>query len=1212
MPRAQPTPSTPSSGSKTQSKLTSFFTKTPETTSRKKSDVQVSLTKSAATVSTESPAHRTAPVPRSPLQLPSTNRSFTANVDAKEDRDVEDDSDGEPTTSRRARTKTARPVIDDSESEVENAVEKDPDFSADDFDLQSESSASEGEPEEQAVTESENEDALGEANAFKTPKKRKKNDSKKDVKRQAVQSSRGKVVSRSKQTTAISAKAANGKTKKQKNDSAMDIDETANSEDNGDDVQDDGEGEIVTKHTHESLSWLQPNVAKDKEGKLHRDLLENGIVPRTLSIPPNFLAKDCTPGLRHWWEIKSDNFDCVLFFKMGKFYEMWHMDADVGVNELQLTYMRGDHAHCGFPERSMPRYLNLAVSKGYKVVRVEQMMTAQQLKETKNKQMPREVVRILTPGTQSVNTLDCESEKQGTNASCLLVIAEKVRADSSGSQEHEYGICVVYPGPGNFWVGQFQDDRYHSRLRTLLAIHSPTEIILERNNVSPALMELLRTNTETVCREYLAPNKEFLSVKEAVKFLLEREYFGPVMNPSWPEVIRSMLDLEGSSLPTPKASYDLAIRSLGSCAWYLHRCKIDYDIISLKNFELYAPADGSSANVVKKNKQKQMILDGMTLINLDIVPGPRSDPSSCLLRKIDKCKTRFGRRLLKEWLVAPLFRVEEIEDRQKAMEEIATFRQDHNNIYASVKKMLQELPDLERLLSKIHIVGSLKRHKEHPETRAVMFDDTHYGINKIKDLIAAIKGFDSVMNISRQLSKCFTNARSLVLRQVIGCCTDSIFPEGQIPDLTKVLRHFDKAFDKTEAAKAGKIVPLPGVDTQFDDALKEELAIADQLEIHRMDVSKKLKCRTAYFHQARNRFQLEVPEDVKVPGNFERKSGKKGFIRYWTDEIKELLPSLVSAEERREEAEKDCTRRVFEKFDLHYADWMCAVKCTGKLDILFSLEEYSSNLLPNSCMPKFREAVAEQQSFIAVRDGRHPLVMTTFSKGEFIPNDTYIGTGEPDQPSRTGTVVLVTGPNMGGKSTLMRQVGIIAVLAQLGSRVPATFCELTPVDRIFTRIGASDNLLAGESTFFVELSETSSILQHATTNSLVLIDELGRGTATFDGTAIAAAVLKALATRVKCRTLFSTHYHSLVDRFGSCPDVKLGHMACLVENEDENNPTKETVTLLYKFMAGDCPKSYGFNAARLAGIPDEIVTRARIKAVEMEKIMQIGKVKLDA
>lgn len=255
------------------------------------------------------------------------------------------------------------------------------------------------------------------------------------------------------------------------------------------------------------------------------------------------------------------------------------------------------------------------------------------------------------------------------------------------------------------------------------------------------------------------------------------------------------------------------------------------------------------------------------------------------------------------------------------------------------------------------------------------------------------------------------------------------------------------------------------------------------------------------------------------------------------------------------------------------------------------------------CRPIILLPEEDTPPFLDLKGSRHPCITKTFFGDDFIPNDILIGCEEEEEENGKAYCVLVTGPNMGGKSTLMRQAGLLAVMAQMGCYVPAEVCRLTPIDRVFTRLGASDRIMSGESTFFVELSETASILRHATAHSLVLVDELGRGTATFDGTAIANAVVKELAENIKCRTLFSTHYHSLVEDYSQNVAVRLGHMACMVENECED-PSQETITFLYKFIKGACPKSYGFNAARLANLPEEVIQKGHRKAREFEKMTQ--------
>ncbi|KAK9412169.1 DNA mismatch repair protein Msh6 [Crotalus adamanteus] len=360
--------------------------------------------------------------------------------------------------------------------------------------------------------------------------------------------------------------------------------------------------------------------------------------------------------------------------------------------------------------------------------------------------------------------------------------------------------------------------------------------------------------------------------------------------------------------------------------------------------------------------------------------------------------------------------------------------------------------------------------------------------------------------------------------------------------------------------------------------------------------------------EGKNRYQMEIAETAvprDLPDEYIMKSSRKGYKRFWTKDIEKMLNEIINAEERRDAAQKDCMKRLFYDFDKTRKDWQTAVECIAVLDVLLCLARYSQGCDGPLCRPEI--LLPENiPPFVELKSSRHPCITKIFFGDDFIPNDIVIGLEDKKTNSRA-TCVLVTGPNMGGKSTLMRQAGLLVIMAQLGCFVPAESCRLTPVDRVFTRLGASDRIMSGESTFFVELSETSSILQHATEHSLVLMDELGRGTATFDGTAIASAVVKELSENIKCRTMFSTHYHSLVEDYSHSLSVQLGHMACMVENECED-PSQETITFLYKFVNGACPKSYGFNAARLADIPEEVIQKGHKKAKEFEKAVLSMKV----
>ncbi|XP_065747330.1 DNA mismatch repair protein Msh6 isoform X9 [Phocoena phocoena] len=436
--------------------------------------------------------------------------------------------------------------------------------------------------------------------------------------------------------------------------------------------------------------------------------------------------------------------------------------------------------------------------------------------------------------------------------------------------------------------------------------------------------------------------------------------------------------------------------------------------------------------------------------------------------------------------------------------------------------------------------------------------------------------------------------------------TEAKNPEGRFPDLTLELNRWDTAFDHEKARKTGLITPKAGFDSDYDQALADirenEQSLLEYLEKQRSRIG----CRTiVYWGIGRNRYQLEIPENFitrNLPEEYELKSTKKGCKRYWTKTIEKKLANLINAEERRDVSLKDCMRRLFYNFDKNYKDWQAAVECIAVLDVLLCLANYSRGGDGPMCRPVILLPEEDTPPFLDLKGSRHPCITKTFFGDNFIPNDILIGCEEEEENGKA-YCVLVTGPNMGGKSTLMRQAGLLVVMAQMGCYVPAEVCRLTPIDRVFTRLGASDRIMSGESTFFVELSETASILKHATAHSLVLVDELGRGTATFDGTAIANAVVKELAENIKCRTLFSTHYHSLVEDYSQNVAVRLGHMACMVENECED-PSQETITFLYKFIKGACPKSYGFNAARLANLPEEVIQKGHRKAREFEKMTQ--------
>ncbi|KAJ8412634.1 hypothetical protein AAFF_G00115850 [Aldrovandia affinis] len=966
-------------------------------------------------------------------------------------------------------------------------------------------------------------------------------------------------------------------------------------------------GEGSTVWDHENLSWLQESNRKDAKRRRVRD---EGYDHTTLYVPEDFLNKT-TPGMRRWWQLKSEMLDTVLFYKVGKFYELYHMDAVVGVSELGLTFMKGTWAHSGFPEIGFARFSDGLVQKGYKVARVEQTETPDMMearcramaRPTKfDRVVRREVCRVITRGTQTYSVLDGAPSE--TQSRYLFSVRERMEGEGG---QRAYGVAFVDTSVGRFHLGQFLDDRHCSRLRTLVAHYAPAQVLVERGNLSAETQKLLKASLASALQEALVPGAQFWDATKTLKALAEEGYF--TESEGLPAVLKAMTSESDLLDLTPGEGYELALSALGGCIFYLKKCLVDQELLSMANFEEYVPvdvemerADGPSGFFTRT--RQRMVLDGVTLANLEVLQnGSTGGAEGTLLERLDCCCTPFGRRLLKQWLCAPLCSPVAIGDRLDALEDLMGAP----GPASEARELLKKLPDLERLLSKIHSMGTPLKGQGHPDSRAVLYEETTYSKRKIADFLSALEGFKTMQQIVSALAPAAAGLRSRLLQQVVVQKAES--EEGLFPDLSGELQRWDTAFDHQKARSTGVISPKSGFDPEYDQAL-EGIRDAERGLNEYLDRQKKrLGCRNmAYWGTGRNRYQMEVPDSVSdrnIPKEYDAKSTKKGWKRYWTREIEELFSELQGWEEKRDAALKDCMRRLFYNFDKNYRDWQTAVECMAVLDVLLCLSQYSQGGDGPMARPKvlLPGDAPESRPFLDLRGSRHPCVTKTFFGDDFIPNDILIGCpgeGEHSEEEGRATCVLVTGPNMGGKSTLMRQCGLVVILAQLGCYVPAESLCLTPVDRVFTRLGASDRIMSGESTFYVELSETASILHHGTGHSLVLLDELGRGTATYDGTAIASAVVKELAERIGCRTLFSTHYHSLVEDHARDPAVRLGHMACMVENECED-PSQETITFLYKFIRGACPKSYGFNAARLASIPEEVIQSGHEKAREFER-----------
>ncbi|KAJ3705799.1 hypothetical protein LUZ61_009504 [Rhynchospora tenuis] len=891
--------------------------------------------------------------------------------------------------------------------------------------------------------------------------------------------------------------------------------------------------------------------------------------PRTLYLPPDFL-KSLSGGQRQWWEFKSQHMDKVLFFKMGKFYELFEMDAHIGARDLDLQYMKGEQPHCGFPEKNLSLNVDKLARKGYRVLIVEQTETPEQLeirrKEmgSKDKVVKREICAVVTKGTLT----DGESLLTNPDASYLMSITE-TSPEKDSEKETVIGICLVDVSTGKFVLGQFEDDYERHWLCSILSELRPVEIIKPYNTLKPETEKALRNNTRDPLINELVPSLEFWDAERTIE-----------------EVKRYYCSHEGESNALPIVLTELvssgnnsscALSSLGGCLFYLRQAFLVEKLIKCAEFVLL-PCGALGGSI-----QKYMILDSAALENLEVLENTSGGSSGTLFAQLDHCVTPFGKRLLKKWLARPLYDRKAILERQDA---VASFKGVGLSAALDFRKALSRLADMERLLARLFAICE---GNESSAKRAILYEDASK--KQLLEFISALQGCQLMLKACTSLTSLVSLAESTLLHHLLT-------PGRGLPDMSDVLDHFKEAFDWSEAERTGRIIPHEGCDVDYDSACNNIKEIKSSLTKYLKEQRKLLGDSSIdYVTVGKDTYLLEVPESSRgsVPRNYELQSSKKGYFRYWTPKIKELLQELSRAEEEKENSMKGILHRLIQQFSENHSKWRQLVSVTAELDVLISLAIAGDYYEGPACRPIINEvcdSTGVPPSLYAKSLG-HPILRSdSLGKGSFVPNDVKIGGG-----ADSASFILLTGPNMGGKSTLLRQVCMAVILAQIGADVPAERFDLSLVDRIFVRMGARDHIMAGQSTFLVELTETASMLSAATRNSLVALDELGRGTSTSDGQAIAASVLEYLVRHVQCRGLFSTHYHRLAVDYEKDTKIALCHMACQVGMGEGG---LEEVTFLYRLTSGSCPKSYGVNVARLAGIPACVLQKASEKSNEFE------------
>ncbi len=813
---------------------------------------------------------------------------------------------------------------------------------------------------------------------------------------------------------------------------------------------------------------------------------------------------NATPMLRQYLDIKKNYPGTILFFRLGDFYEMFNEDAIVGSRELQitLTARQKDSANpipmCGVPHHAAAGYIAKLVHKGYRVAICEQSEPA--AKGTKL--VKRDVVRVITPGT----SFDEQLAEPGDS---VFLAAISLTDDVVGAAFLELST-------GEFFAAEAGGAEAWNTIKGHIERFSPKEIIV------PASLQL------TVCKSLQIQDDSESASLPGFGSPDNRSLASPLITPveATDERGESASDILCQQFGVKElAGYGIADRAsaISAAAMCLSYAR-----------STQRTAAGHISEIKFLASNEFLILDSVTLSNLEVVRSRSEGRNRTLLSVIDETVTGMGKRLLNAWLIRPSIKRTEIQTRQAAVTELTD-----SILRQELRHSLRGVSDLERLVGKLNL-----------------------GHMTPRDLLALAQSIGQTPAIVDRL----TGSRSLLL-QVLA---ENIF---QLPDTCDLVARAIVEEPPANLSEGGYI--RAGFDTELDDlrsissSVKASIAGFEDQERERSGIpTLKVRFNNVFGYY----IEVSKAQLARVPENYERRQTLANAERFTTPQLKEWETKVLGAEEKMAALEARLYQSVLDQVKEQTHSLQATARALATLDALASLAETASKR--NYIAP-----VLHDGDEIAIVKGRHPVVETHLREA-FVPNDIYLN-------NSTDRLAIVTGANMGGKSTILRQIALIQILAQIGSYVPAASARLPVVDRIWTRVGASDDLASGRSTFMVEMTETAAILHNATPKSLVLLDEIGRGTSTFDGLSIAWAVAEYLHNSPdhSAKTVFATHYHELTELAENLPGAK-NYQITATERDGE-------VVFLHKLEKGKASKSYGISVARLAGLPQSVIERAR-------------------
>ncbi|EPB8219491.1 DNA mismatch repair protein MutS [Clostridium perfringens] len=799
-----------------------------------------------------------------------------------------------------------------------------------------------------------------------------------------------------------------------------------------------------------------------------------------------------TPMMRQYFEIKENYKDCILFFRLGDFYEMFFEDAETAARELELVLTGRDCGlekrapMCGIPFHASNSYIGRLVAKGYKVAICEQVEDPKVAKGI----VKRDVIKVITPGTYT----DSSFVEETKNNYIMTIYADLERNRCS--------LAITDISTGDFLATEGELEK--GVILDEISKFNPKEIILLDSLDQELIKDITLTTPALISRK---PIEYF------------EENFEEVLNNQFGEKSNSL------SLMIKKASNALV-------KYILDTQKIS--LTNINDIEVYSLVDF-------------MTIDLSSRRNLELTENLREkSKKGSLLWVLDKTETSMGSRMLRRWIEEPLVNKEKITLRLNAVEELFN----DLSLNDSLKEALHDIYDIERILGKISNKNA-----------------------NAKDLIALKTSIGKIPNV----------------KGIIENCTSSLLNDyyNNLDDLRDIYELLEKSIkeDPSLTLKDGDLIK-DGFNSEIDELRLAKTNGKDwisSLENREREFTgiKSLKVGFnkvfGYYIEISKANYSSIPE-----GRYIRKQTLANAERFITSELKEIEEKLLGASEKLCSLEYDIFLDIRNEVENHIDRLKTTAKIIAELDCI-------SNLAFVALENDFIKPEINEDGETKIENGRHPVVEKVIPKGEFIPNDTIINKDD-------NQLLIITGPNMAGKSTYMRQVAIITLMCQIGSFVPANKANISVVDKIFTRIGASDDLAGGKSTFMVEMWEVSNILKNATENSLVLLDEVGRGTSTYDGLSIAWSVIEYICKNknLRCKTLFATHYHELTKLEGEIHGVR--NYSVAVKEVDNN------IIFLRKIIEGGADQSYGIEVAKLAGIPDEVINRAKeiLEKLEME------------